>query len=503
MNYSVPRLALCILVGAGLLWTPAVAPSWAAVIPGAGPAHLALSAVQQEQKESKADQERRKQEEKAADAAAKTQKDRADWMDEIQPHVDALALTLRNSFYDDRFLQDYINEMGQGLVPKEAPPGLLFSFRVLDDATPNAISLPDGRIYVNSGLLAFVQNEAQLATVLGHEIAHVVEDHAYESKKENSSFKKRVLPGLLGAAIGATIGAAAKGKEGAAVGAAVGAVGGIVYTVISTNNYAKDQEAEADRLGTRWAMDNGYDPKEAVSFFELLSKTFGDRDRFSNFVYGDHARNDERARYVRTLLDSDLAASYNSLKSAGRLTAGSGGLRQYASRMFRDAAIRYMDEFDRWDIAKRLLDTIVDHRGSDPKTLWAIGRVFKMVGRTDRDRDQALDYLQRAAQLDERALYPFIYRDLGMMQARMGGPMLPAAVESLKQYVVRHVSRYDEYPPDLGEIYDYLLTFGDAKWTAPRVDRGVVRVVAPPSTPLPEAKEKPPAKTLPRVAPKK
>ena len=57
--------------------------------------------------------------------------------------------------------------------------------------------------------------------------------------------------------------------------------------------------------------------------------------------------------------------------------------------------------------------------------------------------------------------------------------------------------------PDLGEIYDYLLTFGDAKWTAPRVDRGVVRVVAPPSTPLPEAKEKPPVKPLPRVAPKK
>ena len=484
-------------------WTCGGSPSWAAVVPGPGPAHLALIERQQQPKETKAEQERRKQEEKAADEAAKSQKDRVEWIDDIQPQVDSLAQTLKDSFYDDRFLQDYINEMGQNLVPKEAPPGMLFSFRVIDDATPNAISLPDGRIYVNAGLLAFVQNEAQLATVLGHEIAHVVEDHAYRAHRESSSFKKRILPLGLGALGGALIGGAAKGKEGAVVGAAVGLTAGVVYSVIATNNYSKKQEEDADKLGARWAMDNGYEPKEAVSLFELLSRTFGDRDRFSNFVYGDHARNVERATYVRALLDNELAATYNSLKSAGKLSIGSGGLRLYASRMFRDAAIRYMDEFDRWDIAKRLLDPIVEYRGNDPKTLWAIGRVYKMVGRTDTDRDRALGYLRDAAQKDERALYPFIYRDLGMMQARMGGPMLQPAVESLKQYVVRHVSRYDEYPSDLGEIYDYLLTFGDAKWTAPPVDRAVVRAVAQPSTPVPEPKVKPPVKALQPVVPKK
>jgi hypothetical protein len=135
-----------------------------------------------------------------------------------------------------------------------------------------------------------------------------------------------------------------------------------------------------------------------------------------------------------------------------------------------------MDTFDQYRVAKDHLEQISDYRASDPLTLWALGRVYKRIGRTDQDRSRALDFLQRAVQLDERNLYPFLHFDLGLMQARLGST--PAAVESLKKYVVNYVTRYHRYPDDLESTYDYLLTFGDRNWTAPAIDPAVVRATS-------------------------
>ena len=155
--------------------------------------------------------------------------------------------------------------------------------------------------------------------------------------------------------------------------------------------------------------------------------------------------------------------------------------------MVRDVSIDLMDNYDLYVIAKDRLERIADYRASDPKTLWALGRVLKLVGRTPEDRNRALDYLQRAAQLDERNIYPFTHRELGLMQARVGST--PAATESLKKYVLTYVQRNNAYPDDLFEIYDYLLTFGDRNWTAPAIDPLLVRAAAPePATASPAVK---------------
>lgn len=124
------------------------------------------------------------------------QKDKPDKLDEIekeiQAEVDQVALHYRNREYKDEFLQGYITELGQSLVPAETPQGILFSFRVIDDPVPSAVAFPDGRIFIHSGLLTFVENEAQLVTILGHEIGHVVERHAVEAIKEARSFKRNL-----------------------------------------------------------------------------------------------------------------------------------------------------------------------------------------------------------------------------------------------------------------------------------------------------------------------
>lgn len=430
----------------------------------------------QAQAESKADKAKREREEKAAQKDVRSVRENQQALEDIQPELDALGMKLLTARYQDRFLQDYVNALGQSLVPTEAPEGLLFAFRVVDDSTPNAFALPDGRIYINSGLLVFVENEAQLAMVLGHEIGHVIEQHYAEALREAKS-PKRLLPGLFAGLGGAAIGAAIGGKDGAAKGAAIGAVAGLTYSfVFHMNSYGRKQEDEADRVGAKLAMDGGYDPRESLAFFQKLTKWFGDQDQFSNLLWGKHSRNVERVESVKALLDTTLATQYNGARTAGRLSAGTGQLQLYASRMFRDTAVNYMDTYDRYDIAKGLLESISDYRARDPKTMWALGRVYTLIGRSEADRAKASDYLQRAAGLDERHLYPYINRDLGLTLAARGGPdMLASAVESLKKYVRGYIDINAAYPPDLSEIYDYLLIFGDARWTAPRVETFLIR----------------------------
>jgi predicted Zn-dependent protease len=431
------------------------------------------SAVPSQEEADKAEKERRKKEDKAEKKEVKEARATQELMDEIQADVDDFASGMTARLYPDNFLQDYVNEIGQRLVPRSAVADQLFSFRVVDDSVPNAYALPDGRIFVNSGLLVFVRNEAQLAMALSHEAGHVLEQHQIESIKEARSFKRRALPGLLGAIGGAVVGGLVKGKEGAAVGAAAGLAGGMIYSAVALNAYNRKQEDEADLIGARLMIAQGYDPAQGAALFQALADRFPEKDRFKDLLWAQHSRNVDRVAHVKALIDGELATTYNAQKAAGKLAEGSGQLDFFLSRMYREVAIELMDRYDRYDVAKDVLERVVEYRARDPRALWAMGRVYKLVGRTPADRAKALDYLQRAAQVDERNLHPYVYRDLGLMQARLAtasGENMAPAVESMKRYVTLWIERNGHEPPDLDEMYDYLLAFGDAQWTAPKID---------------------------------
>lgn len=434
--------------------------------------------------EDKAEAERKRREDRDAERATREAKDALEIMREAEDEFQELALASLEHIYPDRFLQDYVNELGQSMVPKEVPPGVLFSFRVIDEPLPNAFALPDGRIFIHSGLLAFVSNEAQLAMILGHEIGHVIERHYIDSVKQ--ARRTAIVNAIVGGAAGALLGMFG-GKKGIIAGVAGGVVAGIVVAEFRMNNYSRKQEDEADLVGTRLALDRNFDAKESLAFFEQLSNTFGEQDKFRNLLWGRHSRNKERIQHIKSSLESgDLLERYNKARVAGDLVVGSGNLPLFVSRMKRDTAIRLMDEYDRYGNAKTLLEDIEPHRPRDPRTLWALGRVYKLIGRTPADRSKALDYLQRAVRADERNMFAVAYRDLGLMQARM--EQTAAASESLKTYVSMSAS-LGAYPKDLEEIYDYLLTFGDGTWTAPPLETGMVRTAY---TPVPVAPPAPP-----------
>lgn len=140
-----------------------------------------------------------------------------------------------------------------------------FTFRVLDSPVINAFALPGGYVYVTRGLLAYLQNEAQLAVVLGHEIGHVAERHA-----SRQAFQQTLGQiGLLGGAI--------LGQEVFNVPAQqILDVGGTAVQLLHLR-YSREHERESDHLGVEYAAKAGYKASEGSSFFWVLEQ-MGERD---------------------------------------------------------------------------------------------------------------------------------------------------------------------------------------------------------------------------------
>lgn len=165
----------------------------------------------------------------------------------------------------ERTVQEYVSHLGDSLIPKGAEGtsrSIEFRFFVVEDPSVNAESLPDGTLLINTGLLGALENEAQLAFVLSHEMAHVLQVH-YRREVEETR-KSRVGLTIAGIAAGAFIGDA--GLFMAEIG---------IASVV--NGHQRELENQADRLGLQNIIEHGYDPREAPNFSRIVINRYGDR----------------------------------------------------------------------------------------------------------------------------------------------------------------------------------------------------------------------------------
>lgn len=199
---------------------------------------------------------------------------------------------------DDLVLHDeaanaYLRRIGQSLVPKGLElERVSWSFRVLRDPQPNAFALPNGSIYVTTGLILLVDNESQLAAIIAHELTHVMRRHTYFQNRSN---RKKFLTMNIMAAVGAY-----------APGGIVGAVITIVTTVApfilmaTVYGYSQDLEREADLKGVDMMISAEYSPEEMVNVMKLLDKDIeGENIRL---FYNDHPSLDARIKYLSSYL---------------------------------------------------------------------------------------------------------------------------------------------------------------------------------------------------------
>jgi beta-barrel assembly-enhancing protease len=156
----------------------------------------------------------------------------------------------------DKFIQDYVQRLGQKLAdaPEAKQSGFNFTFTVLNVDEINAFALPGGPMFIYTGLLKAVDNEAQLAGVMGHEMSHVILRHGtHEATKANGlQIVASGLAGLLGG--------------GKLVEAGLGLTASSFVL-----KFSRDAESEADALGSHLMSESGYDPVQMAKFFEKLA----------------------------------------------------------------------------------------------------------------------------------------------------------------------------------------------------------------------------------------
>jgi predicted Zn-dependent protease len=157
--------------------------------------------------------------------------------------------------YDDAKLAAYVDAVGQKMARLSDRPNLKFTFRVLDSPVVNAFALPGGYVYITRGILAHINNEAELAVIMGHEIGHVTARHGAHQQS------RATLAGL-GLGIGSLL-----SPQVARLGQVAQQALGLLFL-----KYSREDETQADQLGVKYSTAAGYDPEAGVQFFHVLDR---------------------------------------------------------------------------------------------------------------------------------------------------------------------------------------------------------------------------------------
>jgi predicted Zn-dependent protease len=192
--------------------------------------------------------------------------------------------------YDDAALQAYIDRIGRRLVANSDRPELEFTFTVIDSPDINAFATPGGFVYINRGLLAYLDSEAELAGVLAHEIAHVTARHA--ARQQTANVTNQVLATAAGILTGSGDVADAAGMYGKEL----------------VSGYGREHELEADSLGAEYMHRSGYSPdallevigvlKDQEQYQRVKARASGKKVASYHGLYATHPRNDARLQQV-------------------------------------------------------------------------------------------------------------------------------------------------------------------------------------------------------------
>jgi predicted Zn-dependent protease len=195
--------------------------------------------------------------------------------------------------YDNAKLQAYVQRVGEKLAGLSHRPELFYRFTVLDSSEVNAFALPGGYVYITRGLMVYLNSEAELAAVLGHEIGHVTARHAV-----------RQYTTAMAAQIGYTIGSIFVPQVGSQAGSTL-------FNVLGTalvRGYGRQYELQADQLGAEYSALAGYDPDAMLEVLQVLknqeefeverAKLEGREPNVYHGVFATHPSNDERLQQV-------------------------------------------------------------------------------------------------------------------------------------------------------------------------------------------------------------
>ena len=217
--------------------------------------------------------------------------------------------------YNDPALQSYVEGLVDEIGKKSHRSNLVYHVTVLDSPQINAFALPGGYLYITRGIMAYMNSEAELAGVLGHELGHITARHGVRQQSAGT------VAGILGAGVGILTGS---GQAAQAANAGSTAL---------IRGYGRNHELEADRLGAEYLANVGYDPQEMLKVVEILkdqedfdkqlAKEEGREPRAYHGTFSTHPANDKRLQ--------EVVGAADKIKTAATREAG------------REKFLRYMD----------------------------------------------------------------------------------------------------------------------------------------------------------------
>ncbi|HJR16424.1 MAG TPA: M48 family metalloprotease [Gemmatimonadales bacterium] len=191
-------------------------------------------------------------------------------------------------FYKDPALNAYVADLGKRMAAESERPDLPWEFHVVDDASVNAFAIPGGFIYVTRGLLGAINNEAELAGVIGHEIAHVTHRHSVQQISKSQLAQ-------LGLGIGSILSSDI---------AKFGQLAGVGLSLLFLK-YGRDAENQADRSGFRYALQENYDVRQMPNVFQTLGRLSdaGGAGKLPEWL-STHPDPGNRIEHIRSMLDT-------------------------------------------------------------------------------------------------------------------------------------------------------------------------------------------------------
>jgi predicted Zn-dependent protease len=234
----------------------------------------------------------------------------------------AAEIDRSSKFVTDPMVTEFVNRIGQNIV-LHSDAKIPFTIKVIDSEDVNAFALPGGFLYVHRGLLEAADNEAEVAGVLAHEIAHVTARHGIEQASKGELINYASIGLIFVGGIGGYIAQQALSLA-------------IPLTFLK---FSRGAEKEADRLGAQYMWASGYDPNALVSFFEKLQAKEKGKPGTLSKVFSTHPMTGDRIKEVQALIPrfpdrneyqisssefTDVKSRLLAVSSSSRPIAGSG-----------------------------------------------------------------------------------------------------------------------------------------------------------------------------------
>jgi predicted Zn-dependent protease len=204
-----------------------------------------------------------------------------------------LANDVENSVHlvDDPMVTEFVNRIGQQLV-RNSDAKVPFIIKVIDDDEVNAFALPGGFFYVNTGLILAAENQAGLAGVMAHEIAHVAARHATKNQSRSDLFNMVSIPLIF---VGGP--AAMVARQAMSLAVPMGFL-----------KFSRDNEREADMLGLQYDYAAGYDPEEFVKLFEKMKQQEKEKKSMFAKAFSTHPMTEDRIKRAQKEIEQYLPA---------------------------------------------------------------------------------------------------------------------------------------------------------------------------------------------------